>query len=540
MSKDVLHTLAMSGPLSKGTPTRETASTDLLYLLKLLAHSGERQPLSQALASVAQMAALVTRTPRAAVYLEDKASRLLRLVASHGLTDTASKNAQALRLDESPLPVSRQSVFLPRKASTEAASPFKVPEPFDQESVWVTIYSNGEPVGRLVVQGAQSGLDETREEFLRLIGLYAGSLISRAHLYDTLQRRVEELTVLYEVGRSLSSTLDLDRVLDLIVDGVVKLTECESCSIMLLEEGVLRISKARGIPEEVIKTTRRRLGEGIAGRVAQTGKPLFVTDVRNEPGLTPSTSSRYRSPSFICVPLISRERVIGVLNANDKKVGDFTTEDFNLVTVFASHAAVAIDNAALHQHLWRTSVTDPLTQAYVRRYLNEQLERQVSQALATGKTLGLIMIDLDHFKRVNDTYGHQAGDEVLRQISLALRNGVRSHDIVARYGGEEFILVLADSTPRVVLSVAERLRRAIESLLIKIPPPSGPQSLEIFRPQTIRMTASFGIAILPIDAKDAATLVQVADAYMYESKRRGRNRVSCSEACLKAAGLLNG
>lgn len=527
---------------------RNEHARELIGLLRLMAQTSEDESLSRSLSVVARMAALVTRAPRAGVFLEDPGSGVLRLVASHGLETDDSSRVTAIAVEKQPWREGQKSLFIPR-AVARPPGPDAIPPPFDQDSLWVALYSAGKAVGRLAVQGNGRGApDETTEEFLRLVAIYGGSLVARARLYGALQRRVEELTILYEIGHGLSSTLDLDRVLGLMVDAVVRLTGCEACSIMLLEDGVLRIRKARGIPEDIVQKAARRLGEGISGRVAETGEPLFIRDVNREKGVAACHAAHYRSPSLICVPLKARGRVIGVLNANDKRSGDFTPEDFNLVTLFASQAALAIDNASLHQQLWKTSITDGLTQTYVRAYFKEQLDRLVAAALATRGTLGVIMVDLDHFKDVNDRYGHQAGDEVLKRVSLLLRRAVRANDVVARYGGEEFVLVLTECTPLVVVTVAERIRRTVEGSRIRLPPPSRPsvravsaQSSpppEVPAAPTVTVTASFGVAVLPIDASDSESLIRVADEYLYVSKRAGRNRVSCSDPCREAALAL--
>jgi len=514
----------------------ESETSDLIVLLRLLAQTAESASLSESLSVVARMAAKVTKAPCAGVFLEDPESGVLRLVASHGLEVEESSRVGPIEVENPPGDAAGQrSLFIPR-GGVPGAKRAAPSSPFSEGSLWVAVRSGGRPIGRLVVQTPQGiAPDKTVEEFLRLIAMYAGSVISNARLYGALQRRVEELTVLYEVGHSLASTLDLDRVLGRIVDGIVRLTGCEACSIMLLDGDVLRIRKARGLPQEVVEKAERRLGEGISGRVAQTGEPMFVRDVDQARGIEALHADRYRSRSLICVPLKARGRVIGVLNANDKKTGDFAPEDFNLVTLFANQAALAIDNAALHDQLWRSSVTDGLTQTYVRAYFKQRLDQAIASALASGASLGLIMVDLDHFKEVNDRYGHQAGDEVLRQLSSLLRRAVRSNDLVARYGGEEFVLVLSDCGPDVVLSVAERIRKTLQQSKIRLPPPSTPSPDSSTVPPTITVTASFGVALLPLDATEAEALIRVADGCLYTSKRSGRNRVSCSEAVRTAA-----
>jgi diguanylate cyclase (GGDEF)-like protein len=162
-------------------------------------------------------------------------------------------------------------------------------------------------------------------------------------------------------------------------------------------------------------------------------------------------------------------------------------------------------------------VTDGLTQAYVQTYFKEQLGRLVEAAKARQGRIALIMVDIDHFKNVNDKHGHRAGDVVLQGVAALLRRAVRANDLVARYGGEEFALVLSDVPSRIVLAVAERLRKAVENTVF---PCDG---------VPIWITASFGVAVLPFDADSADSLIKVSDEFLYASKRGGRNRVTCSD-----------
>ncbi|NOZ00374.1 MAG: diguanylate cyclase, partial [Deltaproteobacteria bacterium] len=441
---------------------------------------------------------------------------------SYGMDLEMSSQVTALPVKDVPWTTGKKTQFIPR--GEVAPNLMGIPEQFRQDSFWVPLISQGNTVGRLVIQGlGDKSPDSSAQEFLRLVAIYAGSMVANTRLYDALQKRLEELTTLFEVGKALSSTLELDRVLRMIVDGITSLTGVRSCSIMLLDHSGqrLKIRSARGVPEEVVKTAVRELGEGISGKVAQTGKPIYLRDVKEARGVSGCNSKRYRSPSLICVPLKSRGRIIGVLNANDKAGGDFTPEDLNLVTLFANNAAVAIDNAAMHDQLWKSSVTDGLTKTYVHTYFEQQLQRKVEAAIRQEGKLAVIMLDLDHFKKINDQYGHQVGDDVLRQVARLLRKAVRSNDLVARYGGEEFVLILTDVPARIVLGVAERLRAAVERSTFTVDPAKGGK---------ISITASFGIAMLPNDASDAKSLVKVTDDYMYKSKESGRNRVTCSES----------
>jgi len=498
---------------------------EILDLLRLMAGAEDRASLSGSLGNVAKMAAVLTKATQAGVFLMDSQTRDLRLVASHGIDMDTSSQVTSLPLESMPWTADKKTRFIPRgEVSKDVAD---VPEAFKGGSFWVPLFASGEIVGRLVIKGAwEEEPNKTAQEFLRLVSVYAGSIIANTRLYDALQRRLDELTTLFQVGKALSSTLELDRVLKIIVEGVANLTGVRSCSIMLLDHAgeKLKIRMAKGLPEEVVKTAVRKLGEGISGRVAQTGKPIYLRNTREAEGVDLCNSTRYKSPSLICVPLKSRSRVIGVLNANDKRSGDFVPEDLNLITLFANQAAVAIDNAAMHDRLWRTSVTDGLTKTYVHTYFEKQLQRKVETALSTKEKLALIMLDLDHFKDVNDQFGHQVGDDVLRQVARLLRRAVRSNDLVARYGGEEFVLILSDVPARIAMAVTKRLHGAVRKCRFSVVKEGVEGETSV--------TASFGLAMLPYDTVDAKDIVKKADEFLYQSKDSGRDRITCSDTVM--------
>jgi diguanylate cyclase (GGDEF)-like protein len=169
----------------------------------------------------------------------------------------------------------------------------------------------------------------------------------------------------------------------------------------------------------------------------------------------------------------------------------------------------------LYEKVKKLSITDPLTSLYNRRYLMERLENEVDRCGRYGRSLSLIMADIDHFKNYNDTQGHQRGDELLRAVADRFRSLVRKPDFVARYGGEEFIVVMPETECREAFHLAERMREAVNSLEDA---GSGSQ-------REGKITVSLGIAEMPIHAKDAATLVREADRALYRAKEEGRNRV---------------
>ena len=172
--------------------------------------------------------------------------------------------------------------------------------------------------------------------------------------------------------------------------------------------------------------------------------------------------------------------------------------------------------AALKQ-LAEHATTDPLTGLYNRRSLQKQLDLELVRAGRGRHPLAVILLDIDHFKRFNDTFGHQAGDEVLKRVAGVIRKGIRTSDIAGRYGGEELITILPEATAQAALMRAEAIRREIEA-----------QHLEYDGNSLGSLTASFGVAVFPDHASDSASLIRVADNALYEAKNSGRNRVVIS------------
>jgi diguanylate cyclase (GGDEF)-like protein len=199
--------------------------------------------------------------------------------------------------------------------------------------------------------------------------------------------------------------------------------------------------------------------------------------------------------------------VIGVINVTNKRHGkEFTDEDVEMLQAVADQAAVAINKA----QLWDMAVTDSLTGLYVRRYFMVKLQEELHRAERYNNILSIVMADLDRFKNINDTYGHDAGDRVLKAIGKFLQQNIRDVDVIARYGGEEFVLMIPEAANDAAHSLSERLRKNLSEMKIEDFPP---------------ITISLGIATYPYDGADPEELIKKADAAMYAAKRAGRNQV---------------
>ena len=292
--------------------------------------------------------------------------------------------------------------------------------------------------------------------------------------------------------------------------------------MLLNDEGdTLEVVAAKGMREDTVGKVRVPLGEDISGRVAQTGKPILIEDLDAHPEFARPSRAEEDGTSLISVPLRVRDRILGVLNVNNKINGEpFTSGDLKMLMALAQLAAISIQNARTYQN----AITDRLTSLYNYGYFREQLDRQIKDCRAHEEALYLLMFDIDHFKNFNDVNGHELGNVCLVGVaSLCMENsrqaGDRVPDLVARYGGEEFMILLRGVTPKRALEVAERIREAIENRHF----PGGENQ------PSGKVTISIGVAGFPTHADSGDELINSADEALYEAKRGGRNRVCVAQ-----------
>ncbi len=257
----------------------------------------------------------------------------------------------------------------------------------------------------------------------------------------------------------------------------------------------------------------------------RTGHVHLVTAGDHTADCGHATNGRF---SYCCLPLLAHGEAIGVLNFQMMEPGELPEAVMSLASMFAEQVSLSVANIQLREALRNESIHDPLTGLYNRRYLEEMLERETRRAVRAEHGLGLLMLDLDHFKKFNDTYGHDAGDTVLREAAAFLLRSVRAEDIVCRFGGEEFIVILPVADLRVTQARAERIR----SKLRELPVLHQGQSLGM-------VTVSVGVAELPQHGTSPKELIESADAAMYRAKKEGRDRVVVAEAVLTAEPTIN-
>ncbi|MCA9523784.1 MAG: diguanylate cyclase, partial [Myxococcales bacterium] len=381
------------------------------------------------------------------------------------------------------------------------------------------IYADaGEPLGTALGLYQQMGLSREGQQIQRILSQrrrhsddsssWESSRDVQPHAYLTHRR---ELSSLLEINQALSAVLDYDELLTKIMDSVVQFAGAERGFLMTYgaEGSPLDVRVARNIDRRTIEGEAFRVSRNIINRVLETEKPVLISDAEADPDFNTAESVvRYNLRSILCIPLKHGKKILGVLYLENNLIRNlFTDADADLLSVLATQATISLQNARLFQ----MATTDSLTGAYLRRFMENRLKEEFERSERYGNPLSVLMVDVDHFKSVNDTYHHQVGDLVLQKIAGILKANVRDTDLVARYGGEEFCVLLPETTSERGLEVAQRLREAIASADVAPVP---------------QVTASLGLATIPNDAiSHPQKLIEAADKALYAAKESGRNRV---------------
>ncbi|GED33343.1 diguanylate cyclase [Brevibacillus centrosporus] len=352
-----------------------------------------------------------------------------------------------------------------------------------------------------VTSDQRVSLSQHETDYIAILADTAGTAFENAQLYQQSRNLIRELRLINEMARQLNRSLDLKEILDFVTTMMGATFDAEFCAILSKVPGEERFDVlSSSQPEYTGKTVLAN--EKPFQEILQNKQALLLA----QPGAGPLPFSLLPCGSLMGVPLIVEGEISGVLLVSDSRYHFFSFDDYKLLEIFGQHASLAMTNAVLHNEMERMVITDNLTGLYTRRHLNER----VRTSLEKDPYGSLILIDIDYFKTVNDTFGHQVGDEVLIQVSNLIRHSIRDSDIAARWGGEELAVYLPRVDKSTAHGVAERIRHCVE------------------QETSPRVTISCGLAKwnkdLGLDLS-VESLFHQADIALYEAKNSGRNQV---------------
>ncbi len=341
--------------------------------------------------------------------------------------------------------------------------------------------------------------------------------ILRHESFAEVARQDSELEILFEVSRMIQTTLDKEEVYRRLLELIKQAIPFDNATLFLWDKqgGRLVPTAQQGKFVDLIGGVHFDHGVGFSGWVAKQKRPVLLTDLHC--GRRPDDSV---VGCFMSVPLVVQGELIGVLNLSHDAPKTFGDDHLRLLTLIAGQAAATIQRLLVYGEMRRLAITDDLTNIYNRRHFLERLQGEIDRARRYGLNFSVMFIDIDNFKELNDSYGHQVGDKILAELATILKHWARSSDIVARYGGEEFVVLLPMTDKPRSVSAAERLRSRV-------------QRHTFYRRK--KLTVSVGVASFPGDGDTVDQLLGRVDEALYMAKKTGRNRACAFEDALVTA-----
>jgi diguanylate cyclase (GGDEF)-like protein len=336
------------------------------------------------------------------------------------------------------------------------------------------------------------------------------SLLENKKLVTLMRRQGNELDALKRISRNLTSSLEMQTVLNMVVKEAMELvSDSQDAHIYLYQEERLVFGTSlRSDGKQDSRPLVPRLNS-LTYHVAKEKNILIVRDIRDSQYSI--DGPRERNGSIIAIPLLMGSRVVGVMNLARAHSGDFAESEIRLLALLADQAAIAIINARLHLAVKGQAFSDTLTGLPNRRALDERLDFEIKRGVVPDYSFTVIMMDLDGFKLINDTFGHEVGDDILHQVALYLPKALRSTDFLARYGGDELTLILPDTAWPEAQIVINKVLTQLKELSIQLPDQG-----------TTHVGVSGGVAVFPLHAKAAPDLLRAADEALYLAKQHQR------------------
>jgi len=334
------------------------------------------------------------------------------------------------------------------------------------------------------------------------------------HLHENLKYEKQKLEKILNFGNEIETIHNFNKLIDFIVEQASSILESERCSLMLLDEykGELCIKGAIGLQPDIIKKSKLNVGEGIAGLVVREEKPMLVKIIEDDKRFQKDNLPTCRTKSFLSVPIKIDHKVIGVLNVTDKinrESSVYTELDLKILQTIVRQVAIALENAQLSKELKYLTIIDPMTSLYNHRYLMESLAYEIRRFKRFNRSLCLLILDVDDFKKYNDDFGRLEGDVLLKAISVTLKETLREVDIICRYAGDEFVAILPETSENEAQRLAEMIQQSVKKIKLNCP-----------------VTLSMGIAKC-LSGMNRHDFILKTNASLHKAKNDGKNRIYC-------------
>lgn len=375
--------------------------------------------------------------------------------------------------------------------------------------VAVPVMDGNFPLGVITADSARfHAFSSADSDILQMFSKQLMRILQRERVYPQIYRSHTTLKVLHEESSKLLSSLNMDVIVQSLIDGAYRIAPSEI--VFFIAKGKeIEVLRQLGLPAQKKKIFT--LKGTLLDMVVKNKEPFYLSDVRH-----------YRSPimpfktdnlgSVFVLPMLYEKEILGMLALLSEKINALSPYQIELLEVLGNQASTSIANARFHAEIERLAITDGLTGLFNHRHFQERLSQEFSRIDRFSEPLSVLIIDIDHFKKINDTYGHPVGDAVLKGVADKIRKTIRNIDISARYGGEEFAVILIGTDERGAMNMAERLRKAVMNKTFSADK------------NTFNVTISIGISTYTKGIKRKEELIEKADKALYQAKRGGRNR----------------
>jgi diguanylate cyclase (GGDEF)-like protein len=328
------------------------------------------------------------------------------------------------------------------------------------------------------------------------------------------EKQLRQIEHLYDVIKEAGGTLNVQEMIELIKDFTERMFDLSHVIMAVLSNDGKKyeVRVASGCDESIFRSFEIDLeSDGLAGVLSREKKPIFVPSAAQNARF--SGLKNLAIQSFVFLPLLAQDRVIGFLCAYSPEPNFIDQEKFSNFQVFCNQVSIGLQKSILYEKVQMLSITDGLTRLFSHRYFKQRLEEEIVLANRYSSQLSLLILDIDHFKKYNDSFGHVAGDHVLREVAKILKGQSDKTHLAARYGGEEMVLIAPETTKESAMELAEKIRKAIES------------NSFVLGKEVTNVTVSIGVATFPQDSQMSLDLISKADKALYAAKARGRNRI---------------